>query len=239
MEDNPVMRECLSACRFEGEKANRYEMADLPVERVFIPTSVPPDCEVMDLPVVEIPPAPNEFRVAKKLSNIDAATSVVSGKNVVEREADNRDEIADLPIAYKFLAPIFEFPVAKTSDLPDCALQTMCGCVKVSLRVVNLSVCCEKSSEGVETHYDADAVMFVVDRRIKSLCPAGSYENGQKVIMGMHGMGWLTLDEVVHLERPPGCVFEELVGDVLISIVEVQVVHHVSCVSRGIVDLPF
>lgn len=51
---------------------------------------------------------------------------------------------------------------------------------------------------------------------------------------GMHGKKWPTLDEAIHLERPPDCVFEGS-GLELLKRLLIEVVDHIS----RVVDVKF
>lgn len=201
-EDNPATVEYLSACRFEGEDMCRCETADLPT-----PCHVPPDCE--DSLVAEIPPTTNEFQVAKKLPNNDLPDSVVSEKDssvvVFEEKEEKLNETEDLLVTSASSPSSVEIPVVKPFDPPDRAFQTIYGCAESLSNVANLSVGREKFFERVETCHYASTTHNVPKNLLVGCAIPSEYPKTSYNASTTH-IGWL--DEVIHLERPPGCVFE-------------------------------
>jgi hypothetical protein len=121
-----------------------------------------------------------------------------------EGEEDDRREMTNLPATDGPLAPNI-FSVVKNFDPNGCALRTMRKRVaEISLCFSNPLVGCAKVFEGAKIHHDEWVVPFLFLSRFEPFLDGRSHVDMENIHRGCG----LTLEDVSHLLRPPGYVFE-------------------------------
>jgi len=123
-----------------------------------------------------------------------------------EGEEDDRCETTDLPVADSYPTTPVEFPIVRMVDrTPKLMFERI---AEVPPSFVNPLVGFAKFFEGLESRYDTGVVFTFVFGRLEPFSVAGSYAKGQGDAKNAHKDEGLTWFNTVHLECPPGNVFE-------------------------------
>jgi hypothetical protein len=233
-----VCEEYPSVHRFEGEEDDqcRCETTDLPVAKC-LPSQIEFPIfdrapKPMFVGVTEVSPGfLNRLECSAKFlegleTRYDASTTHISrfepfsGVGTYEEGqggAEDVNRVGELTLVDtvhlerppgKFLMSV-KFPTVGILDPGDFAPKMTHEKVEALLPfVTNVPVDCVKFVEGAETCDDEWAVSIAVVRCLVPSLAIGTYGKGQVDVESSYGVFGITLDDIAHLVRPPGCIFE-------------------------------